>query len=404
MSFEIVSREDLAFQRSIGPVVWNKQLHCWVVTSYDLVSECLQNSIDLASNFYQWHLRVLPKHLRADYSDLNNLPAHVLTEQDGVYHDHIKKFITSDFNSRVRSFHSEIDDIVESRIEQLGNEFDYVTEFANPVSEKVMCSVIGLSGANQDDVIKAATNILVFLAFDGSVPQRELIQRAENAKSSLAYMETLLEEEIIRRQQNPKDDLISLLVHKEIEYGEIGLSHQEIAYQLLTLMLAGFITTQNFLSLAMYRLLKDENQYLEIVQDPKKVNQYVNVLFRIETPSTFVMRFARNPLTLAEISIERGQMVLLHLDSANHDEKYLGSSCPFANKPKKSGGVTFGEGDHICTGMALARLVANKCFASMVEHFPGLRLGEGPVVLMEEFPVIRGVKSLPLSTGENSSA
>ena len=395
MTNELLNAEKLPLSRKGLPVYWSKRLHCWVVTGYEEISACLDNSRDLASNFYPWHLRALPADKRKDFQELNNLPAHVLTEQDGVYHDHIKAFITKEFNLRVKSFGKDLGGYFDEQLNVLGESFDFVEDFANPVSEKIMCDVIGFDSKIQHEIIEAATDLLIFLAFDATAPQAELVRRAARAKRSLAYLETLLEDEILCRLNAPRDDFISCLLHKERNFGDIGLSYQEIAYQILTLMIAGFITTENFLSLAAYRLLED-NRYRDLVGEPKQVSHYVNALLRIETPSTFVMRYARNPISVGKHRVQRGQFVLLHLYSANHDKLVFDSQCPFSKSSKNGNSLTFGRGDHICTGMTLARLVANSCFSFLAEKLPGLQLSGAPVILLDEFPVIRGVRQLPV--------
>src|SRR5206468_12962481 len=90
------------------------------------------------------------------------------------------------------------------------------------------------------------------------------------------------------RRKEPQDDIISALLHAEVD-GE-RLSDLEFNLFFLLLSVAGNETTRNAISHGMHALIEHPDQYKKLVEDPSLLDSAVEEILRWSTP---VMNFKR---------------------------------------------------------------------------------------------------------------
>lgn len=379
-----------------APVVWSDDIRCWIVSGYQEVQTCLDHDgIWLSSAFYEFLQSTFPKSLHARFSELLELPANLLTIQDDPYHGHAKKAVTGAFNRSVRLVAADIETDIDETVAALPNEFDFVASVAAPLANRSICRTIGISEQKTDAVIAAATDILDFLGFDPKATAKDMLARADAAKTSLAFLTSLLEQMIIDAEAAPGQNLVSELVHNR-KPSEPWLSPPEIAYQVLTLLIAGFITTTHVLSAGAYRLLSDGPGFGALHDDQKNLRRCVDAMLRMDGPTVFVMRRARTGFSLGGQHIKDRDTLLLHLRAANHDSKKF-NPCPIGQGDNDADHLAFGKGMHYCTGVPLARLVLLKSIEALARHCPDAQIRDPAAVTpFSQIPAISGIAKMPL--------
>src|SRR5262249_27273206 len=151
------------------------------------------------------------------------------------------------------------------------------------------------------------------------------------------------------RRAAPPDDLLSALVQAQ-EAGE-QLSEDEVVGMVSLLLVAGHETTVNLIGNGMLALLQHPEQMEKLRKNPSLIRTAVEELLRFDGPlETATDRFASEDLTVAGITIPRGEIVFAAIGSANRHERYFADpdKLDITREPNKH--LAFGLGAHYCLG------------------------------------------------------
>jgi len=182
------------------------------------------------------------------------------------------------------------------------------------------------------------------------------------------YLAPIVEE----RRRDPCDDLISDLVHAEID-GE-RLDDEDIMGFLRLLMPAGAETTFRLMGNCLVALLTRPEVLARVRRDPSLVLRAVEETLRWETSITMVNRVATRDARVGGCPVAAGASLLLLTGSANRDDARWDRPDEWdLDRPDQSH-LAFGWGRHLCLGMHLARLELRVGIATLLERLPGLRL------------------------------
>ena len=96
--------------------------------------------------------------------------------------------------------------------------------------------------------------------------------------------------------------------------------------------------------------------------------------------------------------MNRGDLVIVALDSANRDSRQFNNADIFDITREKSQHLAFGRGIHLCLGAPLARLEGEIAINTLLRRFPHIEL-QSDIQALEWRPgmIVRGVKEIPLS-------
>jgi len=196
------------------------------------------------------------------------------------------------------------------------------------------------------------------------------------------------------REENPADDLMSALVHAEVD-GE-RLTHAEIAAFFVLLSVAGNDTTRHTTSHAMRALSAYPEQRALVMEDlDGRLAVAVEEFVRWASP---VLSFRRTTTREVELHGERlrpGEKVVLFYHSANRDEQAFADPWRFdvTRDPNRHLGFG-GGGPHYCLGASLARTQLRSIFGELLRQIPDIEASE-PELLRSAF--IHGVKRMRCS-------
>src|SRR5262249_5873807 len=133
---------------------------------------------------------------------------------------------------------------------------------------------------------------------------------------------------------------------------------------------------------------------------PHLVPSAVEELLRFESPlNTATFRHTVEPITIGEVDIPAGELILVALLSANRDSAHFErpGELDLHREPRH---LAFGRGLHYCLGATLARLEGEIAFRALVSRFPDMRLAADPAELTwRRSALIRGLDRLPVHLG-----
>ena len=204
------------------------------------------------------------------------------------------------------------------------------------------------------------------------------------------YLEPIVED----RRHNPRDDLISDLVHAEVE-GQ-RLTDAKIYGFLRLLLPAGAETTYRVMGNALAALLTHPDTMAQVVGDRRLIPAVIEETLRWETSATQVSRVAATDTEIAGCPVEAGAPVSVVTGSANHDEaRYEAPEGWRIDRPPQNH-VAFGTGQHQCLGMHLARLELRVGLDEILTRLPNLQLDpDAPRPVIQGF-AFRGPVSIPV--------
>ena len=165
------------------------------------------------------------------------------------------------------------------------------------------------------------------------------------------------------------------------------------------LLIAGHETTVNLIGNGMLALMEHPAEMDQLRDDPGLIKPAVEELLRYDGPlETATERYAREDVTIAGVTIPRGEMVSAVLASANRDERQFDhpDELDLTREPNRH--LAFGLGVHFCLGAPLARLEGQIAINTLLRRIPDLRLAV-PRRALRRRPglVLHGLQSLPVA-------
>lgn len=197
------------------------------------------------------------------------------------------------------------------------------------------------------------------------------LERSRTASQELAdYMAKLVE----AKRSNPVDDLLSQMIVEHVESG--ALSVDELVLQARLLLVAGFDTTANMITLGTLTLLQHPDQLRALREDSTLIPGAVDELLRYLT----VTHRGRHRVATADIEIggkliRAGEGVITAQDAANRDETVFEDPNQLdIRRPDAHHHLAFGYGPHMCLGAPLAKIELQVAYKALFERLPTLRL------------------------------
>jgi cytochrome P450 len=361
--------------RAEAPIHWHATPGFWAVTRHDDVVAVSRDPATFCSS-----RGIL----------LSDLERPIMPRQSIIYidppeHAKYRKLVQPVFSpGRLRALEERIAALVRELLDGIpgGQVIDFVDAFAAPLPLLVIADMLGVPGADRarfkrwsDAIIEAGTQP----STDNMAQSVELLE----------YFGSVIAE----RRAHAGDDLISLLVHSEID-GE-RLEEFDLLMFCMTLLVAGNETTRNLLAHGALALATYPDERALLGRDPTLMPRAVEEMLRWGSPVGSFMRTATRDTQLRGTSIREGDRLLLLYAAANRDPAVFGADAEeFRVSRDATGHVAFGFGEHFCLGAQLARMEARTAFTQLLERFTGWELAGAVDRLPSSF--MRGIVRLPL--------
>lgn len=397
-AFRATTHETYAAMREHDPILRQAGLDgetpIWFLTRYeDVVAMLLDDErfvLDPALALTPEELEAQPSPIPPELNELIN--RHVLTT-DGDDHRRLRRLVAKAFTPKMveqlRPRIQVIADVLIDGIEEKG-EADLVDSYAFPLPIIVIAELLGIPAVDRDR-FRVWSNTFV----SPSLGEDALDVFLEHTQQFLTYLTQLFE----RRRADPADDLVSALLQAE-EQGD-SLKENELFSMMILLIIAGHETTVSLIANAVLALLTHPEELERLRRDPAVVPAAVEELLRYESPvERTITRWAATDVELGGRLIERGELVIAVLGSANRDASRFPNADKLDLDREDVRHVGFGRGKHFCLGAPLARIEAEIALTTLLRRLPGLRLATEPGELAyRPIPLFRSLVALPVAWG-----
>ncbi|MBF6278358.1 MULTISPECIES: cytochrome P450 [Nocardia] len=211
---------------------------------------------------------------------------------------------------------------------------------------------------------------------------------------AMTFIRETAQEIITARRREPGNDLMSSLVHAEVDGHR--LTDDEIVSFFGLLTIAGNDTTRQSTSHAMKALTDFPDQRAWLMEDfDDRVKGAVEEFVRWATPIMTFRRTAARDCELGGQAIRRGDKVVLFYSSANWDTEVFDHPDRLDLSRDPNPHVSFGGGGiHHCLGNQLARLQLAALFRELLHRLPDIEVSGPPTYTVSTF--FHGVNHLPV--------
>jgi cytochrome P450 len=195
------------------------------------------------------------------------------------------------------------------------------------------------------------------------------------------------------RRGCPRDDIVTKLVHAEVDGGH--LSPDEFGFFMILLSVAGNETTRNAISHALTLLTDFPDQRELLMADfDGRIGGAVEEIVRYASPVMYMRRTVTQDYRMNGHDYHRGDKTVLLYWSANQDETVFADPARLDITRSPNPHVGFGAaGPHFCLGAHLARREIGVLLRELLTRVPDIRAAAPPDLLLSSF--INGVKHLP---------
>ncbi len=340
---------------SLGLVVW-------LVTRYDDVLLVLKDE-----RFAKDASPKMPWFFRSGFA--RPITRHMLN-MDAPDHTRLRTLVHKAFTPRlIERLRERIQSVCENLLDTAASNgrMELVRGYALPLPLTIIADLLGIPPQDRlrfhawsRTMIAASTRI-------------DLLRALPDLWQLMRYLRKLF----AQRRTHPNDDLVTALVQAE-EAGD-KLSEDELLAMVILLLVAGYETTVHLISSGALALLQHPEQRERLQQNPALAESAIEELLRYTSPLDIApARLTREEVTIASVTIPRGELVVAVVGSANHDESQFSDpeSLDIAREPNRH--LAFGQGAHFCLGAPLARLEGQIAITTLFRRFPNLRLAEAP--------------------------
>jgi cytochrome P450 len=304
------------------------------------------------------------------------------TRLRGLVHKAFTPRLIEGLRQRVQSLTDQLLDAVEHK-----GRVDLIRDYALPIPTTIIAEMLGVPSEDRHKFHRWSSAIVT------AVPTTwGLLTAMPGLIAFLRYIRRLVQ----TRCADPKDDLVTALAEAR-EAGD-QLSEDELLGMISLLLIAGHETTVNLIGNGILALIEHPDQMERLRNEPALIKPAIEELLRYDGPlETATERYAREDVTIAGVTIPRGEKMFAVLASANRDESQFDrpDALDLAREPNRH--LAFGLGVHYCLGAPLARLEGQIAINTLLRRVSDVRLAL-PRNALKWRPglVLHGLKSLPL--------
>jgi len=268
-------------------------------------------------------------------------------------------------------------------------EFDFVAEVAARLPLCVVAELLGVKPEDNDRLLGWSDDLMHAL---GSTDPELLMRQAQALSEWSVYNAAVVAD---RRSRPPSDDLMSVLVHAEID-GQ-RLDDESLLMESLLILIGGDETARHVISGGMHQLMLHPDQKQRLVANPAAIPRAVEEMLRWTTPFQNMMRTVTRDTELRGVALREGARLLLLYPSANRDERVFDRPDVFDIDRDPNPHVAFGgHGNHFCLGSSLARLELRVIFEELLRRIPELQLASDTPPRRLPAAFATGLESLPV--------
>ncbi|MFM8409075.1 MAG: cytochrome P450, partial [Alphaproteobacteria bacterium] len=325
--------ENLRWMRENAPVYWDEAGQVWGITLHEDV-------VALSKDSATWRNS---GGIRPDAPSMA-----YMIDMDDPEHRKRRALVSKGFTPRrVTEREPRIREISRGLLERARERgsFDFVKDVAAWLPLVVIGDMLGVEQDRHESLLEWSEAMILGT---GATSMENMVAAGKAFEDYVTYQRAILED----RRVNPRDDIVSVLVHAEID-GE-RLTDDELLMETLLILIGGDETTRHVLSGGMNQLLRLPDGLRALRDEPARMPATVEECLRWVSPIQNMARTAARDVELRGQRIAAGEKALLLYPSANRDAAVFRE--PFRFDPVRTPNehIAFGLGAHFCMGANLA--------------------------------------------------
>lgn len=264
-------------------------------------------------------------------------------------------------------------------------EFDFA-EFAAFFPISVLCGILGVSTATIPSVRAAIETHMTAFAMDMSL-------RA-NFLASFEELWQWVDEMVLEHEQSADPDDEGLLQALITAKNAGNLSENELRDMLLDLLIAGYDTSKNMLTLTIHQLILHPQYWPRCAQSIEFCGKVVEEMLRHSGIATF-FRTVREDFDYGGLRFPQNTMLAFATPLADRDPDAFPDPMKFdPERASSNRHVAFGRGEHICLGQHLARVQLEEGLHLIAQRISNPQLNGD--ISWRPFLGAWGLKTLPI--------
>ena len=367
--------EELAWLRANAPA-WRDPKHgVWGIATYDLVKH-----VSTHPDLFSSSGGIRP--------DRDSVPQ--MIDMDDPAHWNRRKLVNKGFTpARVRDREASIRETVDRLIDAVCERgaCDLVWDVAAWLPLIVIGDSLGVPAPDHEQLLEWSDDLMRMLG-----PKDEELERKGMAAADgyMQYAQSLID----ARKAEPTEDLMSILVHAEVDGDR--LDDFEVVMESLLILIGGDETTRHVISGGVYQLLAEPERWAALRDDRSLLPTTIEEMLRWVSPIKNMARTATRDVELAGQTIPEGEKVMLLYPSANRDEAVFDHASEFDIRRTPNDHVAFGFGPHFCLGANLARLELRLVLEGLLDRLPDLSLATPDEPAHRPANFVSGYETLPV--------
>ncbi len=259
-------------------------------------------------------------------------------------------------------------------------EADAAGDYAQQIPVRVIAAILGVPSSLSDMFTGWVRDILEF----ADDPER----RQRGGTGLIDFFVT----EVARRKTEPGDDLLSDLLHSEIDGQPV---EESVVLGVAALVLiAGVDTTWSAIGSSLWHLATHPDDRARLASDPGAMPLAIEELLRAYSPVTMA-RVVTEDIEFGGCTMKAGDKVLLNFPAANRDPATFEDAERVILDRELNRHVAFGSGIHRCAGSNLARMELRVALEEWLKRIPEFRLADGAEITWAGGQ-IRGPRQIPM--------
>ena len=289
---------------------------------------------------------------------------------DPPRHTRLRRLVMGAVNQRaIARMEPNVVSLVDGLLEDMGakGEVDLIDDFAGLIPVEVIGNLLAVPHADRGPL--RAWSLAVLAALE-PVPTAEMLDRGNR---SLVDFKAYLEGLVAERRAHPLDpevDVLTRLIQGESD-GE-RLSEDELVQNCIFLLNAGHETTTNLIGNGLELLMRFPDEQRRLREDPALLASAVEEMLRFESPIQLNNRRLLQASEIGGRTFPEGTLVNISIGAANRDPAQFPDPHRFDVGRKPNRHIAFGQGDHACVGMNVARMEGRIAIGRLLARFATL--------------------------------
>lgn len=346
-------------------------------TTFEAVREVASRTDDFSS----FQVTVVP--IPVDYDDQGNRIRSVITT-DAPDHTPERRLILPFFAPKaVERYREHTQDLCRQLIRGFieDGHADFAGQYARQIPPRIIAAILGIDPDMSDEFTTWVQGVL------------ELgLQDPEVREHYSQIIRQFFVDQIAYRKEHPGDDLISFLVHAELDGAPVPM--HVIRGNIGLMLIAGIDTTWSSIGSALWHLATHPEDRRRLVEEPELIPIAVEEFLRAYSPVTMA-RVATRDTQLGDREVKEGDRILLPFPAANRDPAMFENPEEIIIDREVNRHIAFGSGIHRCLGSNLARLEMQVAIEEMLRMIPEFEIADADAVTWAGGQV-RGPRYLPV--------